>query len=195
MASIRLAVFASGNGSNFSALYEAYQSGKLSAEMVCLICDQREALVIERAKKVGLPYYIVERFSNEAKSTYESRLLKILRAEQVDYLVLAGFMRILGTTLLTAYPQKIINIHPSLLPKYPGKQAIRDAYEDQAREIGVTLHLVDQGIDTGPIIYQEKLECLPGDSLFDLEEKIHALEHRIFPRELEAWLKGASLSS
>lgn len=193
MASVRLAVFASGNGSNFTALYEATQAGHLTADIVCLICDQREAFVLERAKKAGIPYYLVERLKKETKEDYEARLLQILESAKIDRVVLAGFMRIIGSTLLEAYPQKIINIHPSLLPKYPGKQAIREAYENQAKETGVTLHLVDQGIDTGPIIYQESFACLPEETLPELEKRMHTVEHRVFPRVLEKWLKGASV--
>lgn len=115
------------------------------------------------------------------KSAYEQELLTCLREKEIDLILLAGYMRIIGPNLLSAYEKRIINIHPSLLPAFPGLHGIRDAYEAGVAETGVTVHYIDAGVDTGPIIRQKKVAILPEDTLASLEEKIHAAEHQIYP--------------
>lgn len=181
---MKIAVFASGNGSNFDAIAKAIQCGEIKADLVFLFCDQKNAYAIERAKKLGIPSVTFSPKEFESKLSYETELLHLLEEKQIDVVVLAGYMRIIGSTLLATYENRIINIHPSLLPKFPGLHGIRDAYTAGVIETGVTIHYVDSGVDTGPIIAQEKVKIDATDSLETLEEKIHKVEHQLYPRTL-----------
>lgn len=186
---MKLALFASGNGSNFQAIAEAVLAGKIDAEIALLFCDKKEAYVIQRAKTLSIPVFSFTPKDFESKAMYEAELLHLLEEEQVDLVILAGYMRIVGPTLLEVFSNRIINIHPSLLPDFPGLHGIRDAFSANVTETGVTIHYVDNGVDTGPIIAQEKVEIEPFDTLDSLEEKIHALEHKLFPSVLAKLIK------
>lgn len=182
---MRLAIFASGNGSNFEILAKEVATGCLhSHRIACLICDNPKAYVIERAKQYKIPTYVIQPKDYPSKAAYERAILEKLAQEKVEFIVLAGYMRIIGPTLLTPYSQKIINIHPALLPQFPGRQGIQDAFDSQVAETGVTIHFVDQGIDTGPIIAQKKVKIAPNDTLETLETKIHQVEHDLYPKVL-----------
>lgn len=186
---IRLAVFASGSGSNFEAIVQAVKIGKVDAEVTLLVCDRPDALVLKRAETLGIPSVAFIPKSFESKAAYEQEVLDHLKAASVDLVILAGYMRIVGNTLLKAYPNKLMNIHPSLLPNYPGKQGIKDAFEDGATETGVTVHLVDEGIDTGPILAQKTIRVESDDTIESLEKKIHAVEHALFPEVIQTYIK------
>ncbi|MCK8628020.1 phosphoribosylglycinamide formyltransferase [Fructobacillus cardui] len=190
----RLAVFASGTGTNFSALQEAIVDKDLPAEIVLVVVDHQDAPVIERAAKWNIPVFMVWYPSYENKAAAEQAIVAELQAHQVDGILLAGYMRILTETLLSAFPQKIVNLHPALLPKFPGRHSILDAYEAGVRQTGVTVHFIDNGIDTGPAIAQQAVLRLPEDSLEDLTERIHAVEHELYPAVLADLLeKGVFL--
>lgn len=190
----RLAVFASGTGTNFSALQEAIVDKDLPAEIVLVVVDHQDAPVIERAAKWNIPVFKVRYPSYESKAAAEQAIVTELQAHQVDGILLAGYMRILTETLLSAFPQKIVNLHPALLPKFPGRHSILDAYEAGVRQTGVTVHFIDNGIDTGPAIAQQAVPRLPEDSLEDLTERIHAVEHELYPAVLADLLeKGVFL--
>ena len=182
---MRIAVFASGNGSNFQAIAEAIASKQVDATLCFLFCDNPKAYVIERAKKMGIPFKVFSPKNYENRAAYESELLQQLELNAVDLIVLAGYMRIIGPTLLMAYANRILNIHPSLLPSFPGKSSIQDAFEANEKETGVTVHVVDAGVDTGPIIAQEKVVILPEDTVDSLENRIHQVEHRLFPQVIQ----------
>ncbi len=182
---MKLAVFASGFGSNFSALLEAEKQKKLSAEIALLICDQPKAKVIERAVNESIPYYCLSPKDFPCKAHFEKQLVQILEKHEIDLIVLAGYMRLIGSTLLEPYRNRIINIHPSLLPSFPGRTSIADAYYANVTESGVTIHYIDEGIDTGPIIYQEVVAKKPDDTLETFESRIHSVEHAIYPTVLE----------
>lgn len=182
---MKLAVFASGFGSNFSALLEAEKQKKLSAEIALLICDQPKAKVIERAVNESIPYYFLSPKDFPSKVHFEKQLVQILEEHEIDLIVLAGYMRLIGSTLLEPYRNRIINIHPSLLPAFPGRTSIADAYYANVTESGVTIHYIDEGIDTGPIIYQEVVVKKPDDTLETFESRIHSVEHAIYPTVLE----------
>ncbi|MER2179731.1 MAG: phosphoribosylglycinamide formyltransferase [Carnobacterium inhibens] len=190
---MRIAVFASGNGSNFQAIAEAIASKQIDATLCFLFCDNPKAYVIERAKKMGIPFTVFSPKNYENRAAYESELLKQLEINAVDLIVLAGYMRIIGPTVLTAYANRILNIHPSLLPCFPGKNSIQDAFEANEKETGVTVHFVDEGVDTGPIIAQEKVAILPEDSLDSLEAKIHQVEHRLFPQVIQKVIEDKTI--
>ncbi|MGM9903127.1 phosphoribosylglycinamide formyltransferase [Enterococcus sp. 10A9_DIV0425] len=181
---MRIAVFASGNGSNFQALVEYFKENEVPATIDWLFCDRPDAFVLQRAEKLGIKATCFSPKEFASKVLYEQAILEELANHQIDLIVLAGYLRIIGKELLTAYENKIINIHPSLLPDFPGLHGIRDAFEARVKETGVTVHYVDSGVDTGPIIRQEKVEIEPQDTLVTLEEKIHRIEHRIFPEAI-----------
>lgn len=179
---MKIAIFASGNGSNFQVLAEAVQNGSIPAELVFLFCDKPNAYVIERAVALNVPTITFSPKDFDNKAEYEQKILCWLRDKEIDLVVLAGYMRILGSALVDAYQDRIINIHPSLLPNFPGLHGIKDAFEAGVAETGVTIHYVDNGVDTGPIIAQEKVAITPDDTLETLETKIHQVEHRLYPQ-------------
>ncbi|MDK2843278.1 phosphoribosylglycinamide formyltransferase [Enterococcus cecorum] len=181
---MRVAILASGNGSNFEALAHQFQAGLLPGELIFVFSDHHDAYVLERAQRLNVRAFSFEIKEFENKAAYEEALLQLLQEQQIDLIVLAGYMRIIGQTLLSYYSNRILNIHPSLLPSFPGLHGIKDAYEYGVKVTGVTVHLVDDGVDTGPIIAQEPVMILPEDTLESLEEKIHQTEHRLYPKVL-----------
>ncbi len=181
---MRVAILASGNGSNFEALAHQFQAGLLPGELIFVFSDHHNAYVLERAQRLNVRAFSFEVKEFENKAAYEKALLQLLQEQEIDLIVLAGYMRIIGQTLLSHYSNRILNIHPSLLPSFPGLHGIKDAYEYGVKVTGVTVHLVDDGVDTGPIIAQEPVMILPEDTLESLEEKIHQTEHRLYPKVL-----------
>lgn len=180
---VNIAIFASGNGSNFENIVNAIHDGRIKdTTCVMLIVDKENAYAIERAKKLGVPYLYVNPKAYGGKPGYETEIMKTLQECDVDYIVLAGYMRFIGEVLLTNYPNRIINIHPAYLPNFPGAHGIQDAFEAKATFTGVTVHYVDEGVDSGEIIQQEKIEIDPSWSLETLEEHVHALEYELFPK-------------
>ncbi|WP_225426072.1 phosphoribosylglycinamide formyltransferase [Apilactobacillus kunkeei] len=180
-----VAIFASGNGTNFDAIAEA----ELPIDIRLLVCDHHDAYVVQRAKRKGINVLIEELHKGEKRSIREGRILEALKEQGVKVIILAGYMRIVGDTLLNAFPNKIINIHPALLPSFPGKQGILDAYNAGVNKTGVTIHFVDSGIDSGQIIAQEEVFRKEGDSLADLENRIHDVEHQLYPRTILQLIK------
>ncbi|OJG45016.1 phosphoribosylglycinamide formyltransferase [Enterococcus hermanniensis] len=182
-------MLASGNGSNFEAIAQAVETGHIEAELALLFSDHQDAYVLERGKNFSIPTetFGLKNFPN--KKAYEEALLKLLKTYEIDLVVLAGYMRIVGDGLLEAFPKKIINVHPSLLPAFPGLHGINDAYQAGVKETGVTIHYIDHGVDTGPIIAQEKVTLDPRESLETLELKIHQAEHELYPKVLAKVIK------
>lgn len=181
----RIAIFASGSGTNFEALVnETYKNG----EIVLLVCDKPNAYVIERAKNHNIPYFIVELKKYENKEAYETAIVNKLKEEKIDLVLLAGYMKIVDKVLLDAYEGKIINIHPALLPSFKGAHGIKDAYEYGVKIMGVTIHYVNKEVDGGKIIAQDCFH-LNGETLDEAEEKIHAIEHKLFPATLKKLLE------
>ncbi|MDA9471032.1 phosphoribosylglycinamide formyltransferase [Enterococcus sp. 5H] len=186
---MRLAVFASGNGSNFQAIAEAVKRGQINAELSLLFCDRKNAYVIQRAKALMIPVISFSPKDFPSKAMYEAEILHLMEEEQIDLVVLAGYMRIVGPTLLEMFSGKMINIHPSLLPNFPGLHGIADAFAAKVAETGVTIHYIDDGIDTGPIIAQTKVKIEDYDTLESLEAKIHKIEHKLYPETLAKLIK------
>jgi len=184
----KLAIFASGNGSNFQRLIEAINHNELQAEIAVLISDKPNCYAVTRAKIANIPTFTFVPQEYQAKEEYEKEILQVLEKYNVKLIVLAGYMRIVGPTLLKAYDRKIINIHPSLLPAFPGKEAIRQAYEFGVKITGVTIHYIDADIDSGPIIAQEPVKIEAFDTLETLTAKIHQVEHDLLPRVIEELL-------
>lgn len=181
----KIAVFASGNGSNFQALVDATKTNGQSYEIVLLVCDKPGAYVIERAQQAEVPSLEISPKDFASKADYEKEILQKLNESEVELIVLAGYMRLIGETLLSAYEGRIINIHPSLLPSFPGKDAIGQAFEAKVKITGVTVHYVDEGMDTGPIIAQEAVKMDENETRESLEVKIHQVEHLLYPSVIQ----------
>lgn len=181
----RLAVFASGNGSNFQSIAEAIKSGKLEAEICLVVCDREDAYVLERAKLENIDSFSFSAKNYSNKTEYEAEILEKLRQFEIEFIILAGYMRLIGPTLLQNYSQRIVNIHPSLLPSFPGKDAIGQAFDAGVKETGVTVHYVDDGMDTGPVIAQKTVPILEGDTRDILQKRIQEMEHDLYPSVLQ----------
>ncbi|MDR4927948.1 MULTISPECIES: phosphoribosylglycinamide formyltransferase [Peribacillus] len=181
----RLAVFASGNGSNFQSIAEAIKIGKLEAEICLVVCDREDAYVLERAKLENIDSFSFSAKNYSNKTVYESEILEKLRQYEIEFIILAGYMRLIGPTLLQKYSQRIVNIHPSLLPSFPGKDAIGQAFDAGVKETGVTVHYVDDGMDTGPVIAQKAVPILEGDTKDILQKRIQEMEHDLYPSVLQ----------
>ncbi|MFD1359967.1 phosphoribosylglycinamide formyltransferase [Fictibacillus halophilus] len=177
----RIAVFASGSGSNFQAIADAVENGTLKAEIQLLICDKPGAKVIERARKLSIPIFTFVPNTFASKAHFEKEIVNELEGHSVEFIVLAGYMRLIGNVLLDAFEGRIVNIHPSFLPAFPGKDAVGQALEANVAETGVTVHYVDSGMDTGPIIEQVKIPVLPGDTRETLQQRIQKAEHQLYP--------------
>ncbi|HEV2238705.1 MAG TPA: phosphoribosylglycinamide formyltransferase [Ktedonobacterales bacterium] len=182
------AVFASGAGSNLQRFIAETQAGAFPATLALVVSDRPGCPALERARAAGIATCAFAPTDYAAKSDYERAILAELRARAVRWIVLAGYMRLIGPTLLEPYRDGIVNVHPSLLPAFPGRDAIGQALRAGVPETGVTVHLVDEGIDTGPVLAQEAVPILPGDSADTLAARIHAVEHRLYPAVVRGWM-------
>lgn len=178
---VNIAVFASGSGTNFENLVRA----NLQHGCIKVLIVDKEAKAIDRANQLGIPYVYINPKAFASKKDFEEKIISYLKEYEIDLIVLAGYMRIISTTLLQTYPKRIINIHPAYLPAFPGAHGIQDAYVAKAKETGVTIHYVDAGIDTGEIIAQEKIMIEESWDLATLETHVHALEYKLYPRVIE----------
>jgi len=179
---MRLAVLASGSGSNFQALVDSPLLKNASVEICCLFCNVAGAKVIERAARAGIAVELLSHKDFKSREDFDRAVLAKLSRHKPDLIALAGYMRILSPVFLATYPDKILNIHPALLPKFPGANAIKDAFAAKVPETGVTVHLVDLGVDTGPIVLQERVPIRADDTLESLAERIHKVEHQVYPK-------------
>jgi phosphoribosylglycinamide formyltransferase 1 len=181
----KIAIFASGSGSNFQAIVDAVKKERLHAEVGLLVCDKPNAYVIQRALESGIATFVFNPKEYESKREFELAILAELHKREIDFIVLAGYMRLIGETLLQSYGGRITNIHPSLLPSFPGKDAIWQALHAGVKVTGVTIHYVDEGMDTGPIIAQTAVEVVEYETLQSLQKKIHAVEHDLYIHTLQ----------
>jgi phosphoribosylglycinamide formyltransferase-1 len=186
----KIACFASGRGSNFAAIIEAVKKKKIKADLALLVCDNPQAGAIEKAKAAGIKLALVERKDFGSKEEFEEKIIRHLEENKIDLIVLAGFMRMLSPALVGRFKFKILNIHPALLPSFKGSHAIKDAFDYGAKVTGVTVHFVDEKMDHGPIILQETVTIAETDTPESLEEKIHKVEHRLYPEAIELFVEG-----
>jgi phosphoribosylglycinamide formyltransferase-1 len=177
---VNIAVFASGTGTNLMALEEKIRASGLPIKIVSLICDQPSAPVIQIAKQHHIAVWTHRLAEFENKAAYEQAILNELAQYDLTLIVLAGYMKIVTDVLLNAYPQAIINIHPALLPAFPGRHGIEDAFNYGVKVTGVTVHWIDNGIDTGPIIAQQAVPVLEDDDVEKLATRIHQVEHQLY---------------
>ena len=184
---MKIAVFASGTGSNFAAILEAIQSKKITnVEVVLLVSDRPEALAVKTAKGKSIPVFTFNSKDYPNKLAYEEEILEELTKREVDFIVLAGYMRLLGHVLLETYDRKIINVHPSLLPAFAGKDAIGQALDYGVKVTGVTVHYVDEGMDTGAVIAQRAVAIESNETRETLIKKIQEQEHSLLPEVIQS---------
>ncbi len=175
----RLAVFASGNGSNFQVIAEQFP-------VTFLFTDKRQAYAVERANNLGVAHYSFELKEFASKEAYEEAIVALLDEHEIDLICLAGYMKIVGPTLLDAYEGRIINIHPAYLPEFPGAHGIDDAWNADVDQSGVTIHWVDSGVDSGQVIKQVRIPRLSEDTIETFEARIHEMEYQLYPQVLDS---------
>lgn len=180
-----ISFLASGRGKNFAAVIKKINSGYIPAQVGILICDKPDAAVLEKAKKYKIDFVFIDPKSFSSKTEYEKEIVKYLENYNTDYIIAAGFMRLLSPYIINIYQNRIINIHPSLLPSFPGRDAQKQALEYGAKITGCTVHFIDEGTDTGPIILQHMVKIDKNDNLQKLSEKILKDEHKILIKSIK----------
>lgn len=187
---LKLGILASGRGSNFQSIIDAIERGSLKAQAAVLIVDKENAFARERARKHGIAEVWLNPKDSPTKEAYFDRIRDELNARAVDLVILAGFMRIVRKPLIDAFPNRIMNIHPALLPAFPGLHAQQQAVDYGVRVSGCTVHFVDEGMDTGPIIIQAAVPVAPDDTEETLSARILTEEHRIYPEAIRLYAEG-----
>lgn len=187
---LRLGVLVSGSGSNLQAIIDACLAHKIPAQVACVISNAAGAFGLERARRAGIPAHAIPHASFSDRTGFEERLLAILAEHRVELVCLAGFMRVLTPHFLSAYPGRIMNIHPALLPSFAGTHGQRDAHRYGVKFSGCTVHFVDDGTDTGPVIIQAVVPVHDDDTEEGLVARILAQEHRIYPRAIQLYAEG-----
>ena len=175
----KIAVFASGYGSNFEVIARAAEAGEIPAEVVLLVCDKAEARACQIAERMNIPMFVFSAKEYTSKAEYEAAIVERCKQAEVELICLAGYMRIVGETLLNAYNGLIINLHPALLPSFKGAKAIEQAFEYGVKIFGATIHYVDESLDGGKIIAQRAVEY-DGDSLEEITAMVHNVEHQLY---------------
>jgi len=185
------AVFVSGNGTNLQALLDAENNGRLGGARIRLVvCDKPGAYALERAAGAGVEVYLQEAEGYASREEYDRDVIRKLKEKDIGLVVLAGFMRILSGEFVDEYESRALNIHPALLPAFKGEHGIKDAFDHGVKVTGVTVHFVDKVLDGGPIVLQRCVAVDPGDTLDSLEEKIHELEHELYPEAVRLFAEG-----
>ena len=191
MKKVRIGVLVSGRGSNLQAIVDNIEKGSLSAEVAVVISDQTDAYALERARKHNITaIHVSAKGYNGKREEYDALLVKEFTKWNVELVVLAGFMRIITKTLIAAFPNRILNIHPALLPAFPGLHVQKAALEHGVKFSGCTVHFVDEGMDTGPIIIQAVVPVLDNDTEDSLSERILKQEHKIYSRAIQLYAEG-----
>jgi phosphoribosylglycinamide formyltransferase-1 len=186
----RFAVFASGEGTNLQAIIDAVKEGSIKADLAMVFSDRRKAQALKRAEAAGIKTLCMERKDYLTPQSYDRDIVIYLKEEGIDFIVLAGYMRLLSPFFVREYHQRILNIHPSLLPAFKGMQAIKDTFTYGCKMAGVTVHFADDKMDHGPIILQEACKVLEKDTLEDMEERIHTIEHKLYPKAIALFAEG-----
>jgi phosphoribosylglycinamide formyltransferase-1 len=186
----RIAVLISGRGSNLQSIIDAIHRGRLQAEIGLVLSNREGAQGLTRAQQAGIPTSCLSHRDYSSRDAYDRALAEVLTRHEIDLVCLAGFMRLIGKPLLEAFPDRILNIHPSLLPAFPGLEAQRQALDHGVKVSGATVHLVNDQLDAGPIVLQAAVPVLPDDSVETLSARILVEEHRIYPEAVAMVLSG-----
>lgn len=189
----RFGVLVSGGGTNLQAILDAVRDKRLAAEVAVVVANDPNAGGLERARRAGVPTAVVDHKAYADRPSFELALTAALRAHGVEWVVLAGFMRLLTPTFLDTFPWRVVNVHPALLPAFPGAHAQRQAFDYGVKVAGCTVHFVDAGTDTGPILAQSTVPVLDGDDLDTLSARILVAEHELLPRVLQ-WIADGRVS-
>jgi phosphoribosylglycinamide formyltransferase-1 len=185
-----IGVLISGSGTNLQSIIDAIEAGGVPGRIACVISNRADAFGLERARRHGIPALVISHRDHPTREDYDSTLVACLQEHGVELTVLAGFMRIITPVFLDAFPHRVMNIHPALLPAFPGIHAQRQALEYGVRYSGCTVHFVDSGTDTGPIILQSVVPVLPEDTEDSLSARIRAEEHRLYPEAVRLFCQG-----
>ncbi len=188
---MNFAVLASGNGSNLQAILDARKQGRINGELRLVFSDKADALALERARAAGVKAVVSRRPADyPSREAFDTELVDILNKEKIGLVVLAGYMRILSPVVIKAFPDRIINIHPALLPAFKGAHAVKDALAAGVKVTGVTVHFVDEEVDHGAVIEQVEVKVKRGDTLETLLPRIHEAEHKLYPKVVDLFLRG-----
>lgn len=187
---MNIAVFCSGNGTNFQAIVDSCKKGLINADVALMVCDNQDAYALKRAKEENIKTLLLSVKDFSSKDVFEARIIEELEKEKIELICLAGYMRILGKYFVERYRNRIINIHPALLPSFKGNKAIDEAWDYGVKLTGITIHFVNEDMDAGPIILQEPIKIEENDTRQTLEEKIHNLEHKLYPEAIRLFIKG-----
>ena len=188
---MNIAVFVSGNGSNLQALIDAEKKGELAeARIVLVVCDKPGAYALERAQEAEIKTFVLEAKEFKSREEYDERIMEELKSSEIELVVLAGFMRLLSDKFVDEYCGRIMNVHPALLPAFKGTHGIKDAFDYGVKTTGVTVHFVNKELDAGPVILQSSVEVEENDSLEAVEEKIHKVEHKLYPEAVRLFAQG-----
>ncbi len=187
---MRLAVLASGNGSNLQAIIDAANREEISGSVAVVFSDKEESFALERARRHGIEALFLNPGHYSHREAYDSDVVYLLREREIELVILAGFMRLLSPHFVEQYRGRIMNIHPALLPSFPGVDGVKQALRYGVKVSGCTVHFVDEGLDTGPIILQEAVKVYDNDTEESLQERIHKVEHRLYPRAVQLFIEG-----
>ncbi|MBI4743323.1 MAG: phosphoribosylglycinamide formyltransferase [Actinobacteria bacterium] len=186
----RVAVLVSGSGTNLRAIINASEKDEINASVVVVISNCEDAFALKRAVKHDIPNYFVDLKEFESRDKYEEEIVKILKEHKADLVILAGYMLLAGQKLINEFENKIMNIHPALLPSFPGTHSVKDALEYGVKVSGCTVHFVDEGLDTGPIILQKAVSVLDNDTEETLHNRIHEVEYELYPEAIRLFSEG-----
>lgn len=188
----KIAIFASGRGTDFQAIVDASRSGDVDLNVALLLCNRSDAFVVQRAKDCGLPYVVIDH-RGKSREEFDREVHEVLMEYDIELIVLAGFMRVLSKWFVSMWRDRIVNIHPSLLPSFPGAHAHRDALEYGVKITGLTIHFVDEDVDHGPIIFQYPVKVLSDDDEESLSKRVLEQEHIWYPRVIQ-WIADGKVT-
>lgn len=190
---LNIAVLLSGSGTNLQAIIDAIAAGTLNARIVHVVSSRPDAYGIERAQAAGIPVTVLNRDAYADREAADARIVETLQAAGAEYVVMTGYMRMVTPVMLNAFPDRVLNLHPALLPSFKGAHAIQDAFEAGVKVTGVTVHFANEEYDKGPIVAQCAVPVREGDTLDALEERIHGVEHELYPEVLR-WIAAGRVS-
>ncbi len=189
-APLKIGVLLSGSGTNLQAIIDAIAAGEVNAEIVSVVSSRPDAYGIKRAEAAGIPVLVLNRAVYEVPEAADALIVDNMRAAEADYIVMAGYMRKLTPVVLNAFPDRVLNLHPALLPSFKGAHAIQDAWDAGVKVTGVTVHLANEDYDKGPIVAQRAVEVREDDTIETLEARIHEVEHALYPEVIAAIAEG-----